>query len=365
MIDDNFVINAVVHAYDLRDQNLCPNKYSSAVRDVLAAGHLHWQPPGVGLDLPLLFTDWPMEVLAKTLFLESDCDMAATHTLRLNSVFKDGLCSEAKTIEAVRRWPHRFIGYIGLDPTLGLETLLREFDEQMDRMPEAVGVKLYPAQVDPHRCWRMDDVDLVFPLYERAQSRGIKVIAVHKAVPFATMPMNPFRVDDVDLAADAFPDLAFEVVHAGLAFVEETAQALARFPNVYANLEITCALINAKPGIFEAAMAEMMTWGGPSKILFGDGALVFHSQLILEKLRNFRFSQQILDRYGLEQITNADLAMIMGQNFARMVGIDIAEAKKKIAEDEFSREREKTGIQPLYSNWRKYLEETGHGRVAS
>ena len=35
-----------------------------------------------------------------------------------------------------------------------------------------------------------------------------------------------------------FPDLNFEIVHSGLAFVEETAHAIARSHNVYANLEI-------------------------------------------------------------------------------------------------------------------------------
>ena len=32
--------------------------------------------------------------------------------------------------------------------------------------------------------------------------------------------MNPYRIDDIDIAADAFPDLSFEIVHAGVAFVD-------------------------------------------------------------------------------------------------------------------------------------------------
>ena len=34
-----------------------------------------------------------------------------------------------------------------------------------------------------------------------------------------------------------FPDLTFEIVHGGMAFNEETAWLLGRFPNVWVNLE--------------------------------------------------------------------------------------------------------------------------------
>src|SRR5262249_331881 len=161
-----------------------------------------------------------------------------THTLRLDSYFKDGLCARRKTVEAVRRWPQRFVGYVGVDPTLGLDICLRELDEQLDELPEAVGLKLYPAQVDPFRTSRMDEEPLASPLFARAPARALKTGAVHKASPPGPVPLNPSRIEDVDTAADAFPDLAFEIVHAGVAFTEETCQALARYPNVYANLEV-------------------------------------------------------------------------------------------------------------------------------
>ena len=38
---------------------------------------------------------------------------------------------------------------------------------------------------------------------------------------------------------------------------------------------------------------------------------------------------------------------------------DIETAKQRIANDEFSKERARTGIQPMYSNWRKYIRESG------
>jgi hypothetical protein len=328
------------------------------LRDLLLILHRDWQP-GYGLSAQEQTSDWPMEVVARTLFLESDCDMAATHTLRLDSYFNDGLCARHKMVEAVRRWPQRFVGYVGVDPTMGLDVCMRELDEQLDELPEAVGLKLYPAQIDPIRSWRMDDPKLAFPLFERAQKRGIKIVAIHKAAPLGAVPLNPFKVDDIDSAADAFPDLAFEIIHAGYAFTEETCMAMARYPNVYGNLEITSAFAYKAPGMFEELMGQFMYWAGSGKVIFSDGNMVFHSQPILEKLRNFKFQDATLSRWGIPQITKQDLANILGGNYARILGIDIEAAKKKIANDEFSKERARTGIQPIYSNWKRHLQETG------
>ena len=358
MIDGMFVFNAVSHAYNLTDENTHKNRHAQSLRDLLLILHRDWQP-GYGLSAQEQTSDWPMEVVARTLFLESDCDMAATHTLRLDSYFNDGLCARHKMVEAVRRWPQRFVGYVGVDPTMGLEVCMRELDEQLDELPEAVGLKLYPAQIDPIRSWRMDDPKLAFPLFERAQKRGIKIVAIHKAAPLGAVPLNPFKVDDIDSAADAFPDLAFEIIHAGYAFTEETCMAMARYPNVYGNLEITSAFAYKAPGMFEELMGQFMYWAGSGKVIFSDGNMVFHSHPILEKIRNFKFQDATLDRWGIPQITKQDLANILGGNYARILGIDIEAAKKKIANDEFSKERARTGIQPIYSNWKRHLQETG------
>src|SRR3546814_8517206 len=48
------------------------------------------------------------------------------------------------------------------------------------------------------RGWHMDDPEVAFPLFERAQALGIKVIAIHKAVPLGPVPMEHYRVDDID-----------------------------------------------------------------------------------------------------------------------------------------------------------------------
>ena len=354
MVGNTFVINAVAHAYDLSDANVCDNRYARAVRDQLVALHRDMQP-GLGLDASSQRTDWPVEVLARTLFLETDVDLAAVHTLRLDSYFQDGLVARSKTVEAVRRWPHRFLAYVGVDPTQPVKECIRDLDDQLDELPESVGLKLYPAQVDPFRAFRMDDPEAAFPLFDRAAERGIKTVAVHKASPLGPVPLNPYRIDDVDLAADAFPQLSFEIVHAGLAFLEETALAIARYPNVYANLEVTSALVNTAPGLFEQVLATLVAWGSAHKIVFSDGNMVFHSQPILERLATYEFQPETLAAFGVQQLTAGDRAAILGGNLARILDIDVAEALARIVDDEFARERAFSGHQPPYSNWRAWL----------
>src|SRR5260370_14288483 len=112
----------------------------------------------------------------------------------------------------------------------------------------------------------MDDPEIAFPLFQRALELGLKAIAIHKAIPLGPVPMDHYRMDDIDAAAAAFPDLQFEVVHGGFAFIEETAFQLARFSNVWVYLATTSNLAAAKPVAFERFIAGLI-------IHVGEGAL--------------------------------------------------------------------------------------------
>lgn len=109
-------------------------------------------------------------------------------------------------------------------------------------------------------------------LIERAAALGLRTIAIHKALPNGSVPLDSYRIgEDFEQAADAFPDMTFEIIHAGMAFIEETAMAVGRFPNVYANLETTTAMLRQAPGRFEKALATLMQWGGPGKFFVVHG----------------------------------------------------------------------------------------------
>jgi uncharacterized protein len=354
MIEDTFIIDAIAHCLDYSDAN-CVQGRGEPIQQMLCDVHERWNAPGETVCPEAVLMAMEPEVMARTLFLESDVDFAATHHLPTYSWFHRGLTTREQNEELVRRWPQRFVGYAGVDPTQGVDVAVHQLEEQLDACPSLVGLKLYPAAVDPLRTYRLDDGSL-FPLYERAQELGLKVIAVHKALPLGAVPLGSFHVTDVDTAAFNFPGLNFEIVHAGMAFVEETAIPLAQFPNVYANLETTTGWLSSPhgpKGRFYDALAAFLQWGGVEKILFSTTAMAVHPQHVLRSFWDLELPTDVIDHYGLQPLTRADKAAMLGGNYARMLGLDLEQLKAGIADDEFSQERAARGGErlPVWSAW--------------
>ncbi len=332
--DDVFVIDPVVHALNLDHGNVA-SRYGEQLYAMSYGLHALLSPPEALCAPDVYMTDMPPEALVRTMFEESQTSLVGTHTLRLDTWFKDGFAAEWKTVEMTRRWPNRVLGYVGLDPTQERAAVIEDLERQVADMPGAIGVKLYPHQMDPYRHWLTND-ETVLRLIERAQTLGLKSIAIHKALPNGSVPLAPYRIgEDFEQAADAFPAMAFEIVHSGMAFVEETAMAIGRFPNVYANLETTTAMLWQAPGRFEAALALLMQWGGPEKILWSTGCTVVHPQHLLQLFWAFSFSAETCDRHGIPPIDEAIKRAILGGNYARMIGLDLVDLAARQAGDEF------------------------------
>lgn len=364
MIDGVPVVDAVVHPYNLSESN-ANGQLGPMVREGFYQLHAHWNPPELQAPRHWFQADQDVGRLMDTLCRESDVDLAVYHTLRLDSLFHDGLCSRAKAETLRDQYPDRSFVYVGLDPTLGVERTLEDLDAQHEAIPEALGVKFYPDQIDPYRTFRMDDPEALFPVYERVRERGLKVVAVHKALPNGPVPLAPYRIDDVEGAAMAFPDLAFEIVHAGMAFVDETAYALARFPNVYANLEVTSLLLLKAPRLFQEALAMMLFWGGPLKLIWATGANFTHPQVALERFWTLELDADLADRYQLPPLDRDLKARILGRNWADMVGLDLDAHLASVADDDWERQRRTSGGQPPYTVWAEAMGEPHRDALAA
>ena len=57
----------------------------------------------------------------------------------------------------------------------------------------------------------------------------------------------------------------FEIVHGGLAFIEETAWLLARFGNIYINMEIQPIIAERRPNTFADILLGVCRVGGSEK----------------------------------------------------------------------------------------------------
>jgi hypothetical protein len=345
---DLFVIDAVVHALNLDRANIA-SRYGEQLWQMSYGLHRMMTPPDRWCPEPVYLTDMAGETLVETMFLESATSLVATHSLTLNSWFHDGFAAEHKTVAMCARHPTRVLGYIGVDPTGDRQAVLDDMDRQLAALPGAVGMKMYPHQMNPYRSWRTDG-EVAMAAIAHAAKHGLKTVAIHKALPNGSVPLAPYRIgEDFEIAADAFPDMAFEIVHSGMAFIEETAMAIGRFANVHANLETTTALLWQAPGRFEAALALLLQWGGSEKILWGTGCTVTHPQHLIEAMWDFRFSDETLARHGIEQLDESVKRMILGGNYARMIGRDIDALRAAQAGDAFD------GPRQLRSPWTAWV----------
>ncbi|MEH2474165.1 putative TIM-barrel fold metal-dependent hydrolase [Nitrobacteraceae bacterium AZCC 2161] len=349
MIQDVFVVDASAHSYNLGEDNYAVGRYSKAVVDAFYGAHYGLSPVGYRLPREKFTRDWTLAETATMLFVESDYDFACHHVTPINA-FKDGGCSIEKAREARERWPKRFQVYAGVDPVFP-ERALDSLEQQVEEL-KPVGLKLYPNSysADGVIGWHMDDPEIAFPVFQRALDLGLKVVAIHKAIPLGPVPMDHYRMDDIDAAAAAFPDLQFEVVHGGFAFIEETAFQLARFPNVWVNLETTSNLAAAKPAAFERVMAGLIAHAGEAaldRIVWASGCSVLHAEPPLRWFwERFQFSEEIREQEGLPEITEEIKRKILGLNYLRMHGLDAKVLAKNIEGDEFAVERAKGKPEP-------------------
>jgi hypothetical protein len=357
MIDGTFVIDAVTHAYNLHPSNYRAGRYAESLAQLIYGLHSGLSDEEYRVSEPQRFLkDWSIQELAHMLFVEGDVDLAVHHVLPLQTLYHDGLCSYEKTREIRKRYPDRFLVYAGVDPLRGTAAL-EELEQQVEALQPS-GLKLYPAawlgESFRHTGWRMDDASIAFPLFERARKLGIKNIAVHKGLPMGAVPIEAYKVDDIGGAADAFPELNFEIVHGGMAFLDETGMQLSLFPNVYVNLEVTGALLVKRERWFAEALAGLLKWAGPAKIMWGSGTVFCHPHPAIHKFwHDFQLPEDLVQVAGM-QLTPDIKRMILGGNYARYAGIDIEAAKARIAHDRFSKQRAQGRARP-YS-----FKEDGH-----
>lgn len=358
MHDGMLVVDATTHTYNLADSNLIGGRYAAVFREVLWGLHMRCTPPGARVSREAFCSDWEPELLARTLFTESMVDVAVHHRLRLDSLFADGLVAEEKNAELARRWPHRFLTYAGVNPLEGYEACARQLRDQVAQLPGTIGLKLYPDAGTPDQSWRMDD-PAIRPLFDLAVELGLKVIAIHKVVPNGLTPLDPYRVDDLDRVAAAYPQLSFELVHAGmLPFVDEVTMALTRFQNVYANLEITSAFLERGFGVVREALAQFIGFAGVEKLIFASGGMHFHPQPIIEAILSLTFPDELLERYRIEQITPEQKALILGGNYLRMAGLDPLAIRTALAGDEFAPDHN-GDLSPPWTAWNAHAEQRG------
>ena len=80
-------------------------------------------------------------------------------------------------------------------------------------------------------------------------------------------------------------------------------------------------------------MANLLFWLGKDRILFGSDYAIWSPRWIIEKFMAFEFPDDIKEEYKVD-LTRTVKRKILGENAARLYGMDIADKKRKLSHDE-------------------------------
>jgi predicted TIM-barrel fold metal-dependent hydrolase len=336
VIGDLLVADAVVHPYNLAAENRDPR--SQAQLDAVYAAHeLATDPEHAEylLTRDEFFTDVSFETIASALFAESPVDFAVIHALPNLGFAKDYVTDPRRAAAFRDRHPERLRLFATVDTPVTSAAI-----DQLEWQVRELGVdglKLYPAFFYDGRGegWRLDGEDFAVPLLEAARDLGIRNVAIHKALWLPPAPKEAFRIDDLEAPLDRFADMNFYIVHAGSAFVDQTAALLRRHPNLYANLESTFAYILVRPDVFASVLGRLLAAAGSERLLFGSGVNLMHPRPLLEAFDGYELPAEVIEEHGYPQLTDQDRRNILGENVLRLHGVDHGALRAAVAGDEF------------------------------
>jgi uncharacterized protein len=197
-------------------------------------------------------------------------------------------------------------------------------------------------------------------LIEKARALGIKVICIHKGLPFGRQSYEHSQCSDIGVVAKRFPDVSFLVYHSGFVAgnperayeggakrdgIDTLVRSLvengvAPNSNVYAELGSTWRFLMRDPESAAHALGKLLKYCGDSNVLWGTDSIWYGSpQDQIQAFRTFQISPELRARYGYPEITPELRAKVFGLNATRPYKISADEVKKYARQDAIARER--------------------------
>src|SRR5687767_3883871 len=278
------------------------------------------------------------EVFIKDVFMDSDTD------LMVLSFVPSTRENEPVTIQAadhVRRLvdklegTHRLLLHGRVNPNQPGDL------EGMDELAQKWGVSAWKTytQYGPGGTgyFLSDDVGMRF--IEKARKLGVKVICVHKGLPFGKQSYQHSKCMDIGVVAKRFPDVSFLVYHSGFvtgvpekAFQGKGAEdgvdtlirslidnGVAPNSNVYAELGSTWRYLMRDPEAAAHVLGKLVKYCGENNVLWGTDSIWYGSpQDQIQAFRTFQIAPELRAKYDYPEITSQLRAKIFGLNAARV-----------------------------------------------
>ena len=327
---DVFVFDCVCHIFNF-DKSNAFGSAGDLFDEHLYAFHSFLTKEGeTVIERDDFFREWSVDEIYEMVIDGSDTDMIVAQPLPLTDLFKDGLSPWKKCAEMAQKHPDRAVFWGSINPLEGKKAL--DLMEVQVKEYGAKAFKLYNIRYDYGQPfpWRMDDPRIAYPVFEKAQELGINLIGVHKGVPLGPQPVEHTRTWDMDGAAANFPDINFVIFHVGLPWLDEVLWQTVRYPNLYASIAATLNFISRHPRVFGDILAKMLWWCGEDKIIYGGEAPIWHPQWALEEFWNYELHEELTTDYGYPPLTEQAKRKILGENLAKLHGMDIDATKSSL-----------------------------------
>jgi len=329
-----------------------------AARSVADQGEFIFDVQGHFIDTPKGNSKGP-EVFIKDVFLDSDTDMMVL------SFVPSARDAEPVTIQAadsVRRvvekleGTHRLLIHGAVNPNQAGDL------ERMDELKGRWGVSAWKTytQYGPggKGYFLSDDVGTRF--IEKARSLGVKVICVHKGLPFGPRSYEHSQCSDIGVVAKRFPDVKFLIYHSGFvtSVREQAYDAAAKRDgidtlirslldngvkpgsNVYAELGSTWRFLMRDPEQAAHALGKLLKHCGEDNVLWGTDSIWYGSpQDQIQAFRTFQISAELRAKHGYAEITPALRAKIFWLSGAKVYGLSAPEVKKVTSRDRVASEK--------------------------
>jgi len=298
------------------------------------------------------------EEFVKDVFMDSDTDMMVLSFVPSTREAEPVTIQAADAVRRiVERLPkHRLLLHGRVNPNQAGD--LEAMDELAGRWKVSAW-KTYTQFGPGGRGYFLSD-DIGIRFIERARALGVKVICVHKGLPFGRRSYEHSQCSDIGVVAKRFPDVKFLVYHSGFvtgvkeqpydhAAKRDGIDTLIRSlidndigknSNVYAELGSTWRFLMRDPEQATHALGKLIRYCGEDNVLWGTDSIWYGSpQDQIQAFRAFQIAPALREKHGYAEITPALRAKIFGLNAAKVYGISSDEVKRVTRNDALSRER--------------------------
>lgn len=314
--------------------------------------------PGATRDGKADITNLGAERFIKDVFLDSDTDMMVLSFVPSTREAEPLTIEEAAaTRRIVERMEgdHRLLLHGRVNPNQPGDL------EGMDELAEKWKVSAWKTytQFGPEGrgFFLSDDVGIAF--IEKARALGIKLIAIHKGIPFGQRSYEHSLCDDIGVVAKRFPDVDFLIYHSGYVIgqaegpyradhndgVDSLCRSLemngiAPNSNVYAELGSTWRFLMRDPTSAAHAIGKLLKFCGERNLLWGTDSIWYGSpQDQIQAFRAFRIAPELREAHGYPELTPALKAGIFGLNACKPYKVPLAEIQRRAGADRVAGER--------------------------